>query len=71
MYIEVFKTTINSESDASTVKKRLLAELPGLKITFDLDDCDRILRIASDSPVPNSIIKSILDKLCFHAIELE
>jgi N12 class adenine-specific DNA methylase len=43
--IEVFKTTIENSKQANVVKQLLLMANPTLEINFDLDDCDRILRI--------------------------
>lgn len=43
--VEVFKTNINKIKDAKLVAKVLANVLPACKINFDLEDCDRILRI--------------------------
>lgn len=43
--VEVFKTNINKIKDAKLVAKVLANVLPACKISFDLKDCDRILRI--------------------------
>ncbi|KAB2914395.1 MAG: hypothetical protein F9K23_14420 [Bacteroidetes bacterium] len=43
--VEVFKTNINKIKDAKLVAKVLANVLPTCKINFDLEDCDRILRI--------------------------
>ncbi len=43
--VEVFKTNINKIKDAKRVAKVLANVLPACKINFDLEDCDRILRI--------------------------
>ncbi len=45
--IEVFKTSVQDQVQARIVKKLLLVENPSLEINFDLEDCDRILRIKS------------------------
>ena len=43
--IEVYKTNVADKSTADETAQLLSAHYPGLKINFDLDDCDRILRI--------------------------
>ncbi len=43
--IEVFRTTINSKRSAAKILKTLHALFPTSKITIDLNDCDRVLRI--------------------------
>lgn len=43
--IEVFKTNVYAEAEAAKIINFLLKQFPHYKINFDLDDCDRILRI--------------------------
>ena len=43
--IEVFKTYVQDSVQARIVKQLLLKQNPLLEINFDLDDCDKILRI--------------------------
>jgi hypothetical protein len=43
--VEVFKTDVLQEHQAHTLVIELLQHFPDSKINFDLDDCDRILRI--------------------------
>ncbi len=58
MAVEVFKTNV-TDSSADVALGWLQSLLPDARITFDLEDCDRILRIeAADVPVG-----SILDGL--------
>ncbi len=47
--IEVFKTNIVKKREARMILKQLLNMLPGVAVNFDLEDCDRILRIESRS----------------------
>ncbi len=44
--VEVFKTNVNDELLAFEIIKKLNGLFPTYKINFDLDDCDKILRIA-------------------------
>jgi len=43
--IEVFKTNVENASDASSIVQVLLQHFPGSRVNFDLQDCDRILRV--------------------------
>jgi len=43
--IEVFKTNVETASDATNIVQVLLHYFPGSRINFDLQDCDKILRV--------------------------
>jgi len=43
--VEVFKTNVNEPSEAGLVLKMLRLYLPEARINFDLQDCDRVLRV--------------------------
>lgn len=43
--VEVFTTNINSFSRAEQVQENMQVFFPGIRINFDIDDCDHILRI--------------------------
>jgi len=45
--IEVFKTDVRKLREAKNLVNILVEHFPGSKINFDLDDCDRILRVTS------------------------
>lgn len=46
--IEVFKTNIQYTEQAELIIKKLLEYFPNQKINFDLEDCDKILRLEGD-----------------------
>lgn len=46
-HIEIFKTTVKSHAMASQIRAELMAADPDSDVHFDLEDCDRILRIES------------------------
>jgi hypothetical protein len=46
--VEVFKTNINHEWQVQFIIPALQKLLPEARITFDLDDCDKILRIEGE-----------------------
>jgi 3-methyladenine DNA glycosylase Tag len=47
--VEIFKTNIADGAQAGLVLQRLKEQWPQYMANFDLEDCDRILRIESDS----------------------
>ena len=57
--VEVFKTSVQDLTQARIVKQLLLVENPLLEINFDLEDCDKILRIKNieDAVDISSVLK--------------
>ena len=43
--IEVFRTNVGERSQAQKLIDLLLKHFPGSRINFDLDDCDKVLRV--------------------------
>lgn len=43
--VEVFKTNIEEDDLAKQLATKLLVHFPQCKINFDLQDCDKILRV--------------------------
>ena len=62
--IEVFKTNVQKQKQA-----KLLAALseafPHYRISFDLDDCDRILRVEGEDICNQQIIQLLGVHACF------
>ena len=56
--IEVFKTNVEREEDSFLLLLMLLQQFPSLDVHFDLEDCDRILRV--EGTVPNEKIIALL-----------
>lgn len=54
--VEVFKTTVQHEYQAAVILDLLSGHFPMLKINFDLEDCDKILRVEGHNFVPHKII---------------
>jgi len=59
--IEVFKTSVTDPSLAALLRMHLEAGFPGYKVSFDLEDCDRVLRIEHRSGVVNA--HAVIDML--------
>jgi len=47
--IEVFQTNVESESIAQQLLDKINNVFPELVVNFDLEDCDRILRLVTPS----------------------
>ncbi|KRB56369.1 hypothetical protein [Flavobacterium sp. Root186] len=45
MVVEIFKTNVCKESDKNYIIAVIQAQFPDYKINFDLEDCDKILRV--------------------------
>ena len=43
--VEIFKTNVQEHAEAQKLVSLLHSHFPGTKINFDLDDCDKILRM--------------------------
>lgn len=65
--IYVYKTTVDSKSKLESATAILHELLPHALWNFDLEDCDNILRIDSET----EISKSFLENDIFDYIELE
>jgi hypothetical protein len=57
--VEVFKTNVQSHYDAITLKEILLKEFPDVQMNFDLEDCDKILRVEGISIPASNVIQII------------
>ncbi len=54
--IEVFKTNVIRKADAAQLIQYLSQELPDCQCNFDLEDCDRILRVDSNEDVSAKVL---------------
>ena len=45
MIVEIFKTNVQKESEKEYVIAVIQTQFPDYKINFDLEDCDKILRV--------------------------
>jgi hypothetical protein len=57
--IEVFKTNIECSEQAEKLLEVLESRFPVLKINFDLEDCDKILRVKGRVVAAERIINVI------------
>ncbi len=55
--VAVFKTNVTEESQGQPVLAVLQQRFPSFKINFDLEDCDKILRVEAPKMNPSQIIE--------------
>ncbi len=68
--ILVFKTTVETDDDVKKLKPKLDNLSTSLKWSFDLEDCDNILRIEDSYISPTTIIDLKVEST-FECQELE
>lgn len=69
MDVSVFKTNVQEPAEAARLIALLKAYYPGAAINFDLEDCDKILRIAHGVP-DATVITSLLSSAGYLCEEL-
>ena len=57
MLVEIFKTNIQKKEEAVLILEKLNRCFPGCVINFDLEDCDKVLRIEGHQFSPGEIIE--------------
>lgn len=55
--VEVFKTNVHEVDQSTILLQKLLAHFPENKINFDLEDCDKILRVEGERILPGRIME--------------
>lgn len=60
--IEVLKTNVNERFQAVEVLQQLHRTFPGYQANFDLDDCDKILRVESKTERIQSVLIIVMLK---------
>lgn len=66
--IEVFKTDVQDAAEAERIIGLLLQYYPDGRINFDLQDCDKILRVVNNAICPGEIARII--KSCGYQCEV-
>jgi hypothetical protein len=57
--VEVFKTNVREPDQSKKLVQKLLEHLPQSRINFDLEDCDKILRVEGENIMPQKIIEVV------------
>lgn len=68
--IHVFKTSVKNKAQIKKLKPVLNLNFQDIKWNFDLEDCDKILRIESKKNITKKVI-NLLKSHYFDCIELE
>jgi hypothetical protein len=68
--VEVFKTNVQRKAEARMLLLKLVQLFPKHKINFDLNDCDKILRVQGKDFSVEKIIQ-LLKKESYHCKILE
>jgi len=70
--VEVFKTNVEDTQDAAWILEQMDRNFPDCQANFDLEDCDRILRVKSGhGQVDSEGIITLLNSAGYHASILE
>ena len=60
--VEVFKTNVLETSEAEELVGTLLFHLPECTVNFDLDDCDKILRVKGYKYNPEYVVQLLNER---------
>jgi len=64
--VEVFKTNVEQPEHSEMLIDQITNQIPNSQINFDLEDCDKILRVEAEG-VSNQIIIEILHQNGYQA----
>ena len=62
--VEVFKTNVAEAEQATELVSLLQQHFPSGRVTFDLEDCDRVLRIESEKIEPAHVVQLLNAHRC-------
>jgi hypothetical protein len=68
--VEIFKTSIGSRQAAVVILHSLQHAFPDYKMNFDLDDCDKILRVESKK-IDTNAIRFHLDEMNIESLLID
>jgi len=57
--VEIFRTNVENLIESQKIVETLKEKFPALKINFDLDDCDRVLRVEGKKVFTEEIIREM------------
>lgn len=60
MQVEVFKTNVADPERAKWIVDQIERNFTNCKVNFDLDDCDRILRVAFEGKIQSDQLIDLL-----------
>lgn len=60
--VEIFKTDVFEEEKSISIVQKLLQYFPENKINFDLEDCDKILRVEGENILSGRIMELLKEE---------
>jgi hypothetical protein len=60
--IEIFKTDVQNVEQSALLIRELMSNIPGSSINFDLEDCDKVLRVEGADFSSETVIKLLNNK---------
>jgi hypothetical protein len=60
--VEVFKTNVQKEGEALLIVQQLHSHFPSDRINFDLDDCEKILRVEGHNIQTRNIVQFLMEQ---------
>lgn len=70
--VEVFKTTVEKQSQARLLVDLICLAFTGYRASFDLEDCDKVLRISCEgAAVCNASVIGLLESFGYEAAILD
>jgi hypothetical protein len=57
MIVEVFKTNVNEVALSEGLIRQVLSHFPDSRVNFDMEDCDKVLRVEAAHIIPEKIIE--------------
>ena len=63
MKVEVFKTNVADPEQAKWLVDQIERNFAKCKVNFDLDDCDRILRVVFDEEIQSDTLIDLLENV--------
>ncbi len=67
MKVEVFKTNVADPERAKWLVDQIERKFVNCKVNFDLDDCDRILRVVSEGKIQSDLLIDLLKNVGYKA----
>ena len=63
MTVEVFKTNVDDHEQAKWLIDQIERNFANCKVNFDLDDCDRILRVEFEEKIQSDLLIDLLKNI--------
>ena len=62
MTVEVFRTNVLTATQAGCLLRLMNERFPDYKVYFDLDDCDKVLRVEADEVCVDDVIGLLTER---------